>query len=282
MLVNLKKKSVQKKIFIIGSNARLAKAIINYYKSFELVLLPRSTYKNWGERNKQNEIFSYFQSEVSKNSLIFITSGILNSNQKEEMINAVNFHLPWNIISALKNMDIQIITFGTILEKMRLTDNNYVRSKIELSDRISTLDVGLARISHFRLHTLYGYDAPSPFMFLGQIFDSIKSKSEFKMSSGFQIREYHHFDDVVKAIDHLINLNILGISEITSGKGIQLRELAFTIFKAFNLQHLINIGAIEIKHKEKLLDDYERNSNLKVIDFRAPKEGVIKYLNGIL
>jgi nucleoside-diphosphate-sugar epimerase len=102
------------------------------------------------------------------------------------------------------------------------------------------------------------------------------------MSSGFQIRENHHLDDVAYAVDRLIRSNILGISEVTAGKGIQLRDLASTVFKAFNLEHLIKIGSIEIKHKEKLSNDYKINPNLSCSNFRNPTEGVVAYLKGII
>jgi hypothetical protein len=280
--VNSKENELKKKLFIIGSNARLAKAIINHYQSFELVLPPRSIYESWGNKEKEEEIFNYFQPKLAKNSLIFIASGILNSTDNNEVINSVNLQLPWNVILALNGLDVQIITFGTILEKLRLTNNNYVRSKIELSDRISELKENLPKVTHFRLHTLYGYGLPSPFMFLGQIYEAIKNKSKFNMSSGFQIREYHHLDDVAYAVDRLIRSNILGISEVTAGKGIQLRDLASTVFKAFNLEHLIKIGSIEIKHKEKLSNDYKINPNLSCSNFRNPTEGVVAYLKGII
>ena len=282
MLLESKQVFLKKKIFIIGGNARLAKALLKYYSHHECIVLEREVYQNWGETGKLNEILNYFKENISVNSLIFIVSGILNSNENKKTIDEVNFQLPCNIIEALNGLETHIITFGTILEKITETDNNYVQSKIKLSNRISALKDALPRVSHFRLHTLYGYDYPSEFMFLGQIFNAIKNKLEFKMTSGVQFREYHHFDDVVKAIDCLISWEIQGVSEITAGNGIQLKDLALNIFKGFELEHLIHIGAIDINHKEKFLNNYKRNPALKNIVFREQTEGVIEYLKPLL
>ncbi|MEM9680492.1 MAG: NAD-dependent epimerase/dehydratase family protein [Bacteroidota bacterium] len=278
MGLDSEKQSEKRKLFIIGSKARLAKAIASHYASYELIKPDRIIYENWGKTGKQEEIGKYFKSRISNDALIFITSGILNAAADKSIIEEVNYHLPWNIIQSLEGLDVQIVTFGTILENLRDTENNYVQSKIKLSDKISELNNRSPKVSHFRLHTLYGYDDPVEFMFLGQVFQAIKEKSLFNMSSGLQIREYQHLDDVVSAVDHIIRSDIRGVSEITSGTGIQLRELALSIFEAFKLEHLINIGSLDIKYKEKFSNDYQKNPDLNTIYFREPKKGVITYL----
>ena len=272
----------KKKIFLIGGNARLAKAILKYYEQHECIVLEREVYQNWGEVDSIGAITKFFKNDISKDSIIFITSGILNPNADKALIDKVNFMLPWNIIKSLEGLDIKIITFGTILEKMRATENAYVKSKIQLSDKINNLKSSCPRVTHFRLHTLYGYGHPSKFMFLGQIHDSLKNKAAFNMTSGYQIREYHHLDDVVKAIDCLIDKGIQGVSEITDGNGIKLRDLALSIYKNFQQEHLINIGTVNIAHKEKLSNDYKKNPQLENINFRNPIEGVSIYLKAIL
>ena len=282
MDISSNKNLPKKKIFLIGGNARLAKAILKYYGQYECIVLEREIYQNWGEVGSENVIITFFKNDISKNSIIFITSGVLNSNAEKALIDKVNFMLPWNIIKSLEGLDVKIITFGTILEKMRITENAYVKSKIKLSDKISGLKSLLPRVTHFRLHTLYGYGNPSKFMFLGQIHDSIKNKTEFNMTSGYQIREYHHVDDVVKSVDFLIGKGVQGVSEITDGNGTRLRDFALSIYKSFQLEHLINIGTINITQKEKLSNDYKKNPLLENINFRNPIDGVSNYLKAIL
>ena len=269
-------------IFIVGSNARLAKAIIKYYKNCEIILIEREVYRGWGNVESRESIFNFFKNKLCENSIIFITSGILNSKEDFKSIESVNYYLPWNIIRALEGIDSRIITFGTILEKIRNTQNSYIKSKIKLSDKIEKFKSNTTNVTHFQLHTLYGYGLPSSFMFLGQIYNSLKNNLEFKMSSGFQFREYHHLDDVVKSVDFILSHNEKGVIEITSGNGIMLRNLALEIFKKFKCRSLLKISAINDIKNEKLSNDYQKNNNLKNIDFRDPIEGVCHYLESIL
>lgn len=274
--------STAKKIFIIGSNGRLAKAIINHYSNFNCICLKRTVYKDWYKTKTRSSIFDFFKSKIKKDSIIFITSGILNSKEKPELIDNVNHHLPWNIIQALEGLDIKIVTFGTILENLKTSENPYVKSKIKLSNKIQAFQSKLTKITHFRMHTLYGYDYPSEFMFLGQLYNAIKKKEKFNMSSGYQIREYHHLDDVANSIDIILSKNKNGIVELTCGNGIMLRDLALRIFEEFNLEHLLNIGSLDIEHKDKFTNDYIKNEDLKEVDFRDSLKGVCDYLKPIL
>ena len=278
----IKDKSLKNKIFIIGSNGRLAKAILNHYSDHECTCLKRETYKDWFNPKNKSSILDFFKPRVSKNAIIFITSGILNAKENPELIDNVNYHLPWNIINALEGLEVNIVTFGTILENLKTSKNLYVKSKIKLSNKIDTFKSKSTKVTHFRIHTLYGYGFPSEFMFLGQLYNAIKQKEKFKMSSGYQIREYHHLDDVAKSIEIILLKNKKGIVELTSGNGIRLRDLALRIFEEFNLEHLLNIGSLDIEHKDKFTNDYVKNEDLKDVEFRDPLKGVCDYLKPIL
>ena len=102
------------------------------------------------------------------------------------------------------------------------------------------------------------------------------------MTSGTQIREYHHLDDVVKSVDIIINTKEKGVLEITAGNGVRLRDLASEIFTKFSLDNLLNIGKIDIEHEEKFLNDYKKNPLLAEVSFRDPIKGVIDYLKTVL
>ena len=110
----------------------------------------------------------------------------------------VNFHLPKNIILSNKNTNNLIVTFGTIMEDLSPDANNYTSSKNQLTQFIKTSKI--QNILSLKIHTLYGGDKPNAYMFLGQMLNSINKNEDFKMSSGKQIREYHHVDDESKAI----------------------------------------------------------------------------------
>ena len=272
----------KRKLFVIGGNARLAKAILNHFSEFNCIVLERAAYQDWSKKESKEKIRSFFEQQISNDSIIFITSGVLNAKESMEIIDRVNYELPWNIIESLEGLTVKIITFGTILENIRNIDNQYVKSKIKLSDKISEFKSNVTKITHFRLHTLYGYDLPSKFMFLGQIFEALKNKKEFEMTSGYQIREYHHLDDVVASIDVLLSNDVEGISEITSGNGIRLRDLGLHLFQSLQLNHLLQIGSLDVEHEDKFSNDYLKNSYLKDVNFRDPRKGVLDYIKSIL
>ena len=207
---------------------------------------------------------------------------LTHEEKLSEIINRVNFHLPNNIIHALEGLDVGIATFGTILEKLEDSDNPYVQSKIKLSNSIGEFSSDITKVYHFRLHTLYGYDHPSEFMFLGQIFTALRSQTPFHMSSGYQIREYHHLDDIAESVNIILSEEKTGVCEITSGNGIRLRDLALCIFAEFKAPQLLHIGELDIEHKDKFLNDYRKNIDLVDVDFRDPLEGVNAYLKSIL
>lgn len=282
MNISSKNNIDKRKLFIVGGNARLAKAIINHYNEFSCIVLERAIYQDWSKKENKEEIRTFFEQQISNDSIILITSGVLNAKESMEMINSVNYQLPWNIIKSLEGLTVKIVTFGTILENIRTTDNQYVKSKIKLSDKISELKSKATKVTHFRLHTLYGYDLPSKFMFLGQIFEALKNKNKFEMTSGYQIREYHHLDDVAASIDVLLSNDVEGISEITSGKGIRLRDLALHLFQSFQLNHLLQIGNLDVEHEDKFSNDYLKNPYLIDVNFRDPRKGVLDYIKSIL
>lgn len=272
----------KRKIFIIGSRGRLAKAIVNYYSENKCYCLEREIYEDWSDESKLPEIRDFFESTIVDESVIFITSGVLNSKADKALLNKVNYHLPWNIIKSLEGLKIKIVTFGTILEKLADSTNPYVKSKIRLSSKIDSFSSKSTKVFHFQIHTLYGYGYPSDFMFLGQLYNAIKKQEKFNMSSGHQIREYHHLDDVVKSVDIILSKNTQGVIELTNGSGIKLRDLAMGVFKEFNLMHLLNIGNLDIQHKDKFINDYTKNKDIELVDFRNPINGVCDYLRSIL
>ena len=270
-------------VIIIGGRSRLTQAVVNEFsEDYNLVLPERQTYSDWSAGSGQEKIDAFFSNYDLNKSIVLITSGILDSKAQEEQINAVNFDLPRNIIESLKGKGAMIITCGTIMERLENTTNPYVRSKIKLASYLKALDQSEQDWMHIRLHTLYGYKEPSPFMFLGLIYNSLNNRTVFEMTSGLQYREYHHFDDVARALRTLIKSDQKGIQEITAGNGIRLRDLASRIYAHFQREELLVVGAVEIEHQEKFTNDYVRNPNLDQVEFRDPVRGVTDYLAPLL
>ena len=276
--------SEKNNIIIIGGRSRFALALIKLFSQGDYILsVPeREKYASWSRGSDLEKIRAFFANYDLDRSIVIISSGLLDSKADEDEIRAINFTLPKNIIQALTGSGALIVTCGTIMENLTQTTNPYVRSKIDLSNYLRSIDQQDQPWMHLRLHTLYGYKEPSPFMFLGLIYDSLKTQTAFEMSSGLQYREYHHFDDVAWSLQALIDRNQSGIQEITAGNGIRLRDLATGIYEHFQLADLLVVGAVEIEHQEKFTNDYIRNPHLNTVEFRDPVSGVNNYLETLL
>lgn len=115
-------------------------------------------------------------------------------------------------------------------------------------------------------------------MFLGQIADSLFNQTQFNMSSGNQLREYHHIDDEVCAISSLVRAKMHGVFELNHGSPVALKDFAHYIFKEFNRLDLLNIGALSSPVKENYDIIFERSSVLSHITFRETLSATVNYL----
>ena len=86
------------------------------------------------------------------------------------------------------------------------------------------------RAIHLHLHTLYG-GQPHPHMFLGQMIGALERGAEFHMTSGEQLREYHHAHDIAGAM--LAGRDWESAREpvhLSSGAPVRLADLARAVF----------------------------------------------------
>ena len=168
------------------------------------------------------------------------------------------------------------------MEKMGETSNPYILSKIQFGHFVSNFIQNGGKVSHFQLHTLFGGGVPKPFMFLGKIYSSLLSNKVFHMTSGNQIREYHHVDDDVFAMRLFLEQGKCGIIDLSHGQPLKLRHLAENIFSAFNRTYLLKIGSLD----EPQTDNYElffsASPFLEGKVFRSQPKDVIAHLQSHL
>lgn len=194
-------------IFIVGSRGRLGQATCRQFDAANVKCIEREVYENWAAPDAASSISRYFSTHTPADSVVYICSGLLDPRLPAEQLHAVNFKLPQNIIRTLAPLGFKTVTFGTAMEET-LTANPYVQSKRLLSQLVQEMHGEEFQPTHVRIHTLYGVDEPSPFMFLGQILTAILSNTPFEMTLGRQLREYHHVDDDAFAIRSLIERNV--------------------------------------------------------------------------
>ncbi|MDA8957341.1 NAD-dependent epimerase/dehydratase family protein [Gammaproteobacteria bacterium] len=267
------------RILLIGSSGRIGNQILKQFQEYEIICPSRETYSSWHQVEQLENIKNYIK--ANNIGSIFICSGIMNASESERLIFDVNFSLPANIINATRDFGSKIITFGTVMEVIAPDSNIYVRSKQKLQKFINNEEHN-NRILSLKIHTIYGGGPPNEYMFLGQILKSLKNKANFSMSSGEQLREYHHVEDLVKAIKHLFVNNAHGNQHISVGSPTKLKDLATFIFKHFNALSSLKIGAIS----DNNLDNFEKilpaNPLLEKISFRSPYQATVMHLENYL
>ncbi len=267
--------------YLVGARGRLGQAIAKEYGDCGIVSLDRSTYEDWTRPGAHDLVSRYFDGYSNNGGVIFVASGLLDPKMSHEALLRVNYHLPKNLIDGAAKLGIKIITFGTVLEGLLQQNNNYIQTKRALSEYINTV-VGEDRlVIHLRMHTLYGIGQPSPFMFLGQMLASIRNNVPFKMTSGHQLREYHHFTDESKAIKQILNIVPCGVMNLSHGKPLRLRAIAESVFDALGKSDLLCVGSLP----EPLEENYETVFNplefLHDLTFQESLPAIVNYISSM-
>jgi len=229
---------------LVGSKGRLGQAIAKTFSHDKTICLERSIYQEWSHSGQADRVSKYFESTNKSYSTILVASGLLDPNASSEDLISINYTLPRNIIDGATKLGFKVITFGTVMEGLLNSKNSYVQSKTLLNEYIQSLTAVKSPATHIQLHTLYGLGKPSPFMFLGQILYALTNNVAFRMTSGCQLREYHHFLDEAKAIQNICGSEITGVVNLSHGKPVSLREIAQHVFLAFDKEGLLDIGAL--------------------------------------
>jgi nucleoside-diphosphate-sugar epimerase len=200
-----------------------------------------------------------------------------------------NCEFPKKIIEAAMCISgVRCLTLGTVFERFPefLQTNSYPRSKAELASwlaEVASQSEFRHRVLHVRLHTVYG-GPPKPFMFLGQMAEALRSGTEFSMSSGEQLREYHHADDIGGCLRNLLHDEWefgSPILEINSGEPVRLAHLAKAVFSAHGKTHQLKIGAIKTPRGENLELIFPRSAHSVLPYYRNPILGVVEVLRGL-
>ena len=264
--MNLNRKKV-----IIGSNGNIARQLKEQFP--DAMVIDRRQFEFW---DNPNELRTIFKDEPIE---IYVAIGILSSKSKISELERVNVQIPKLIADSIKGTDSRIVTFGSIMEKdQRICSSNpYIHTKKKLSEYLQS-NLQEDEFLHLRLHTLYGGKKLNSEMFLGQLFISIKNGTEFLMSSGRQIREYHHIEDDLKAMELLQVNGHIGIQEISHGEVFTLIEIAEQVLYYFDAPKLLIAGKMEEPSAEIFSPLGIRSKTLKEFQFRPTIKSIANYL----
>lgn len=270
------------KFYLIGSRGRLGQAVANEYARNGIVSVDRSLYVDWSRPDVSDLISRYFDTLSREDVTIFVASGLLDPKLPQEDLLRVNYHLPRNVIDGAVKLGIKVITFGTVMEGILQSKNPYVHSKAALGEYVISVAAEGKPAIHVQLHTLFGGGQPSPFMFLGQMLSAIRNNVPFMMTSGRQLREYHHLSDEAKAIRQIANYAPPGVLNLSHGRPLSLRAIAEGVFQAVGKDGLLGVGSLP----EPVEENYEKVVNpseiLKHVEFRDSLPAIIQYVQECL
>jgi len=270
---------------ILGASGNLSHALQKNFPKSETVILNSVDIASWIEPGGALAAKTFLANLNVQPKGIFNAAGIINPQASLDQLNMVNFVLPCNLLEASNELEIPLYTFGSIMERDDYcrASNNYLVSKRNFKHFIDDLDIE-QKISHlhFLVHTWYGVNKLPEHMFLGQIVRSLREKKIFNMTSGTQMREYHHIQDDMKVVLDLINRREQGTIELNHGMPIELRSLANAIFTSFNCLELLNVD-LNISSADESRSNFYKDAYVNPgYDYRDQIEGVTEYVRELL
>ena len=266
--------------FIIGGTGLIGSEIIRQFAIPDDKQIAKSIYHPWWDSTLQKSIYEYLARSMPEGGNLFIASGLIDQSYDNFELLKVNFQLPRNIIEVANKLGIKTHTFGTIQEYLK-TENPYLNSKKQLASFLEE-NGSLAFHTHYRLHTLYGGKNPKEFMFLSKLSDSIKLQKPFLMSSGKQLREFHHVEDDVAALKILCTNDSTGFIDINHGKEMHIGDFALAVLMNYGLSYLLEIGVYPDPKNENYKLRFPRIALDDSFKFRDPVSGFIDFQNSMM
>ena len=269
------------KFVLLGGTGILGSGLISTLSEKNILRTSRSEIDSWFGSSGCTNMINYF-SKLDKNATVINALGITDPKASIEDLEELNSLLPSRILRTLGNLDMKLITFGSILESNTTlaSVNSYLKSKQDFFNRIQASPSTKNHL-HLQLHTIYGSERSHRHMFIEQIFRSLRNKSEFVMSTGFQVREYHHIHDEVSAVIALIEKGHYGVLQLNAGNAIPINALATAVFNDFKQADLLKFNPA-LDGVEVFNIYYQKNPHLQFMSFRDPILGVIEYLKNKL
>jgi len=268
-------------ILLVGRNGNLSRAIQDYFSAENVHVVGSDVSSQWVASASNENMEVYLDNLKEKPNLVLYASGIIDPNAPLKDLLDINFHLPKKLEEISLKRNFKLVTFGTIMEKFDAiaASNPYIFSKRQYLDYLLQSDHSKSNALHLLIHTWYGGESLKPFMFLGQMYSAIQKREIFRMSSGNQLREYHHIHDDLNALKSLLDVDAKGVHEISHGETITLKALAEYVFSNFELSNLLQIGTLPNPEQEIFQIEYAPSGLLKAENFRKTLPGVVEYFN---
>jgi nucleoside-diphosphate-sugar epimerase len=278
-----------RRILICGASGRLGSALksVAERKGFLVTVIGSQSLRACLDSQNNSNILGLLDGNAEAD--IVFAGGLTDPNTPPADLMSANAELPSRFIElTAHHKGIRYLTVGSVLETFEtLTKHNpYLQSKAELWQRmqkLSSIPEFSSRLCHLKLHTLYG-GTPAPHSFLGQLYESLRIRQPFEMSDGRQIREYSHVEDVSKSMLALLRRkwpNSLS-HDLSTSTPVALSDLAQTIFKRFNCEHLLRLGMLKTAPGENITTRFSRSPDWLLGRPRDQMNGIYNWLAVLL
>lgn len=261
---------------IIGTTGNFSRQLQQLIPEHKRLMLGKEIFETWNESQEIRALESK-EYQIQKGDYLINTIGITSPNYSLESLRRVNLEFPKYLYHLSKKFELNLITLGSVHENYPnlFLNNNYMIVKKELKSFLE--ENSYANSFHFQFHTWYGGARLKKEMFLGQIITALRNNSIFLMSSGKQIREYHHIEDDALCLLDVLTYANFGRQVIEHGNPLTLQEIAFHIFSYFDRTHLLRFDL-----NNSQFDDLYLMTVLEPIktkcSFRSTLDGIIKYV----
>ena len=280
----------RRSVVIFGSSGRIGRATARALeKTGRRVKAVSWLDKSSGAARPREEILAELAAVADDADIVF-ASGLIDPSASAGDLALANVERPVGVIEAtIERTQWRYLTIGSVLETFSglAASNRYLASKAALWARIEELATDRrlhARIAHLRGHTVYGGGAPASHSFLGQMYESLHTRRPFRMSEGRQLREYAHVDDIARSMAALLARTWAGPAaiDLSTGAPISLSELARAVFRAFDSEQLLQVGALPTPAGENLNATFPRSPAWLLGRPRPPIEGIVQWFSELL
>lgn len=264
-------------LLIVGANGNFSLALQEILGDNSFRIINKNLYGDWD--NSESKLTSIIRKNVEECNTKYLinTVGIVSKNCDPEFVKYWNYYFPKHLYQICENLNLTLVTLGSVHENVpdMPTGNPYLESKKSLERFLMTKE--FKNSFHFQFHTWYGGKNVNPEMFLGQLITSIRGGRIFNMSSGEQVREYHHvIDDATCVLTNLEN-GMLGTLSISHGELLTLEEIARKLFRHFNCENLLKLNQISSPNIE-VTNKMALPVHAVKMKFRPTMEGLIEYV----
>lgn len=252
-----------KKIVLLGANGFIGKNLIKHLSGYKVIPGTRTS-ANLIDLPLLINFFEIHKPEIVINLAAYKKRGNSLSNFREAIESNVLGTL--NIIEAAKKCDsVKHMIFLGSAEEYGSNDAPFTEVQKELPISAYSASKTASKVlldTLFRLEKLpFTYLRPSLVygpeqgdeMFISSLIKSLKNKVKFPMTSGEQIRDFIHVDDLSMAILKVIESGekTFGkVYNVGSGEQKTIKEIALMIGNKMNSVELLEVGALAYREAE--------------------------------